>query len=86
MIPVGGGFPMFKDDNVSSIPSTKVEKTDNLKAYKSGNMLVLEVSQPIYDISGLVERMDIEGESSQRDYIVKSVYDGNVEVRKVNNM
>jgi hypothetical protein len=93
VIPAGGGYPVFKSD-YTIISNINVRKLNNLKVHKIGEMLVFHVIQPasvwIYDVSGtLVERMDIENKKQlivpKGVYIVKSVWDRNVEVMKVVN-
>ena len=93
IIPEGGGYPVFKYGYTSILP-VNVQKSNNLKAYKSGEMLVLEVFQPasvwIYNVSGiLVERTDVEKTKQltlpKGIYIIKSVYGRNAEATKIIN-
>lgn len=93
IIPAGGGFPIFRDID-TSIPSVSTQIANNLKAYTSGGMLVLEpvnaTSVWVYNLSGtLIKRIDIDTAISlslpKGAYIIKSVSGGNVEAIKVMN-
>ena len=93
VIPAAGGYPVFKG-NHTGIPAVNAQPSNNLKVYKSGDLLVLEVIQPasvwIYDALGvLVERTDVENTKQfalpKGIYIIKSVCNRNVEALKVIN-
>ena len=93
IIPAGGGYPVFNHSYTNILP-VNVQKSNKLKAYKSGKMLVLEVVLPasvwIYNNSGvLIERIDIENTKQlclpKGIYIIKSVCGKNVEAIKIMN-
>jgi hypothetical protein len=93
MIPAGGGYPVFKS-GYTGIPAVNLQKSNNLKAYKSGELLVLEATQPasvwIYNPAGiLVERTDVDNTKQitlpKGIYIIKSVFERNVEAVKIIN-
>jgi len=93
VIPEGGGYPVFKSGYTSILPVSN-NKSANLKAHKSGEMLVLEVTQPasvwIYNTSGILAgHTDVEKTKQvylpKGIYVIKSVNNRNVEALKIFN-
>lgn len=94
MDPATSPYPVFSAKDDTSIPADRLDKVRNLNVRSLNGALVLEVKNPtdvwIYNLNGtLIHRLDVQTVKSVKVpagiYVIKSVYDRNVEAVKVVN-